>query len=124
MKILENDLPPHLSAMDRHTRVIPDAKPSLLETRRNVFDGDAFDVFTQNTLPQDQVIRGKKPDSVLVEDAVFTEKQRMFLSSSLFQEDDDEYDDTYDSSDVRYAGTIEAHMLDEEDPVEVGIFSL
>ncbi|KAJ3291668.1 Activating signal cointegrator 1 complex subunit 2, partial [Borealophlyctis nickersoniae] len=138
MKILENDLPDVVNRLDRNmsrtsappmpspipsiTDIVEDSAsdandetaPSLLADRRNVFDGDEFDVFTRRKLDADKVIVGKK-DKVaeVLQDRTFMEQQKESILQVQYDSYDDEYDDTYDSTDIKLAGTVELHLVDE-----------
>ncbi|KAJ3408534.1 hypothetical protein HDV05_004948 [Chytridiales sp. JEL 0842] len=117
-------------------------RPNLTETRRNVFDNDEMDVFRRPTVDRSKIIFGKKEKTAeVLKDRSFmqTEKQAILNSyynkpdsdeededsltypTSVRQDEeaiyDDEYDDTYDSTDIKLAGTVEMKMLDESESV-------
>ncbi|KAJ3123929.1 hypothetical protein HK100_011434 [Physocladia obscura] len=116
------------------------AQDSVLASRKNVFDNDEFDVFANKKIDAKKVIWGKKDKSedVLSSSDAASKQAIMSLHSKTVAEDleierllradteasqiyDDEYDDTYDSIDIKLAGTVELHMLDEsENSVDAG----
>ncbi|KAI8907842.1 hypothetical protein EDD86DRAFT_208260 [Gorgonomyces haynaldii] len=129
MKILENDLPKEVEKLDKSMpRTFHGSLDTLaesvqtlqlndpLEKRRNVFDGDEFDVFAQKELPQDRIILGKQ-ENTLEEDEAFklAQKERM----KRYDAYEDEYDDTYDSQDIVLGGQFEtAEKEVVQDPLE------
>ncbi|KAJ3352998.1 hypothetical protein HDU91_005936 [Kappamyces sp. JEL0680] len=133
IEILEDSLPPHLAKLDRSlpsrntpaqavsralvrvssvdsmatvgSREMSDATEepgaNSLQDRLNVFDGDKFDVFS-----------GKHVDTNYDrERAEFLREQKQAIIASQL-EDDDEYDDTYDTTDIKLSG----HYAVAEDP--------
>ncbi|KAJ2711804.1 hypothetical protein H4R19_003072, partial [Coemansia spiralis] len=100
--LLEDDLPPSLAEMDRATESWEPpsdseaALPDVLAARRNVFDGDEFDIFARDTLDWSRVTQGKtqsaagagQPDDDML-------RRVMELARRIAE--DDEYDDTYDN---------------------------
>ncbi|KAJ2854687.1 hypothetical protein FB639_006330, partial [Coemansia asiatica] len=111
--IFENDLPQSLADMDRKTEQW--TKPSsgsdasdrvdkhtgntksALESRRNVFDNDEFDIFHHNTLDWSRVHIGKASVSSGENVPSDTLKGRVMQIARRIGEED-EYDDTYDYS--------------------------
>ncbi|KAI8820082.1 uncharacterized protein EV422DRAFT_531529 [Fimicolochytrium jonesii] len=90
-----------------------DDQPSLLSNRRNVYDGDEFDVFARGKVDMDKVHFGKKNDrGNVLDDKSFVNDAREKLLAVQYDEYDDEYDDTYDDNDIKLAGTIEAPTPD------------
>ncbi|KAJ2774456.1 hypothetical protein IWQ56_000568 [Coemansia nantahalensis] len=103
--LLEDSLPQPLAEMDRAAEsweppAASDgdaAQPDVLSTRRNVFDGDEFDIFTRNTLDWLRVRQGKaqpaadagQPDDDML-------RRVIDLARRIAEED--EYDDTYDGT--------------------------
>ncbi|TPX32202.1 hypothetical protein SmJEL517_g04645 [Synchytrium microbalum] len=138
MKILEDDLPDYVAKLDRLMQrtappppalkrsssieaVVdmsldqPDIEESVLSTRRNIFDGDEFDVFARKDVDLSMVSIGKKDKTshILLNDPAFMQEDP-FISSAAYDEMyDDEYDDTYDSTDIKLAGTVELQAVDE-----------
>ncbi|KAJ3277039.1 hypothetical protein HDV01_000091 [Terramyces sp. JEL0728] len=114
MKLLEDDLPDYLKKMDRslkrsskvyaEAKPVPiephqifEPKPDILSNRRNIFDGDQFDVFS-HTVDPSKVQVGKKENADTEQERVdFLHSQREKILATQY--DDDEYDDTYDSAD-------------------------
>jgi len=97
--LLEDRLPVNVAAVDRGLEnahdtcaSVSDRSTSLLSQRRNVFDGDQFDVFTRSDVDLDRVHRGKRDR--MQEPAV----RRVSYDVDDDVIYDDEYDDTYDSN--------------------------
>ncbi|KAJ3283702.1 hypothetical protein HDU79_008853 [Rhizoclosmatium sp. JEL0117] len=106
---------------------------NVLSERKNIFDNDEFDVFSKAKVDTKKVIWGKKDKTGGLDlDDTSDQKQAVLaLHANALQEEeeyerikremdeqrmyDDEYDDTYDSSDIKLAGTVELHMLDESE---------
>ncbi|KAJ2614292.1 hypothetical protein H4S08_001770 [Coemansia sp. RSA 1365] len=124
--LLEDNLPPSLAEIDRTTEdwTAPDNSHStkttskVLESRRNVFDKDEFDIFHHNTLDWSRVSKGKsqneanigKPDDDML-------SRVMELARRIAEED--EYDDTYDETaqDAAVADTPDAIENVTADPI-------
>ncbi|KAJ2782492.1 hypothetical protein H4R18_002244 [Coemansia javaensis] len=111
--LLENDLPAPLAEMDRAAEAweppasdgsasddkdtaAAAAAPDVLASRRNVFDGDAFDIFRNGTLDWSRVSKGKTQadDAGPAEDDML--RRVMDLARRIAEED--EYDDAYDNT--------------------------
>ncbi|KAJ1838215.1 hypothetical protein LPJ57_011200, partial [Coemansia sp. RSA 486] len=123
--LFENDLPQSLADMDRKAEnwaksggSESDASDSVseqpehtvesaLESRRNVFDDDEFDIFRHNTLDWSRVRIGKASipsTNGAPSDAL---KSRVMQIAQRIEEED-EYDDTYD-------GTMQDNVADPSD---------
>lgn len=129
--LLEESLPSCLSGLDRNLATYqPSVRPKeptsfaknkpsfsgLLSERKNVFDGDEFDVFNNDEVDRSKVHKGKKRDdhrnvSSLLDDKRDVEavkdtykKYEVTVSERIETADDnlfmydDEYDDTYDDT--------------------------
>ena len=131
--LLENNLPPSLQGVDRSlenahntSAGVNDSSSSLLSQRRNVYDGDEFDVFSHSDIDLGRVHQGKR-DKNSVQDVASGELDpdiRARYAAYALQpvavnddddadgvwEYDDEYDDTYDSNVV---GAGDADSADE-----------
>jgi len=128
--LLEDSLPTSLHGVDRGlenahdtSAGVHDNSTSLLSQRRNVYDGDEFDVFSRSDIDLDRVHRGKRdrddaPNGILDPDirarSLTYAVQPVAVSDSDdvtgVWEYDDEYDDTYDSNVV---GAGDADSADE-----------
>ncbi|KAF9922729.1 hypothetical protein FBU30_007150 [Linnemannia zychae] len=118
MHLLEEDLPSDLATMDRsapralqQARLAPESmavvkvpevlvEQDVLSNRRNIFDGDEFDVFSGNQVDKTKVSRGKRgPKDVetVLDDKSFVTQQKSAILKAVESMYDDEYDDTYDS---------------------------
>ncbi|KAG0290567.1 hypothetical protein BGZ96_005961 [Linnemannia gamsii] len=118
MHLLEEDLPSDLATMDRSTARAPQqAAPDsttfvhesapdnmddqdVLSTRRNIFDGDEFDMFSGNQVDKTKISRGKKGPKdveVVLDDKEFVTQHKSAILKAVESMYDDEYDDTYDS---------------------------
>lgn len=135
--LLDESLPPHLSALDRtaelptpgvteaqreHQR-IEDLAPRSTPPpeRRNVFDNDEFD---RLEIDSSRLHIGRKHAS-LTADAVLSDrtnapaKSAILAALAAFDSDDDERDDTYDEADV--GGLVDAARPDGEDKQDVDV---
>ena len=129
--LLENKLPTNLQGVDwslenAHdtSAGVNDNSSSLLSQRRNVYDGDEFDVFTRTDIDLDRVHQGKRDKNNVddVTSAGLDPEVRAHCAAYALQpvvvnddesdvwEYDDEYDDTYDSNVV---GAGDADSADE-----------
>ncbi|KAG9069546.1 hypothetical protein KI688_010449 [Linnemannia hyalina] len=118
MHLLEEDLPSDLATMDRSTvrapqQTAPDSmalvqvpshdnveEQDVLSTRRNIFDGDEFDMFSGNQVDKTKMYRGKKGPKdveVVLDDKEFVTQHKSAIMKAVESMYDDEYDDTYDS---------------------------
>ncbi|KAG0064540.1 hypothetical protein BGZ89_009041 [Linnemannia elongata] len=116
MHLLEEDLPSDLAAMDRSAvrapqQTAPDSmapvqvqenveEQDVLSTRRNIFDGDEFDMFSGNQVDKTKISRGKrgpKDVEVVLDDKEFVTQHKSAIMKAVESMYDDEYDDTYDS---------------------------
>ncbi|KAI8921937.1 hypothetical protein DFJ77DRAFT_444712 [Powellomyces hirtus] len=89
---------------------------SILSARRNIHDGDEFDIFKRGQVDMAKVIFGKKTDKGnVLDDKSFVREQRDALLATQYDEYDDEYDDTYDTSDIKLAGTVEPPTAEENE---------
>jgi activating signal cointegrator complex subunit 2 len=121
--VLEDRLLPSLQDVDRSLTFVPDKtsrqpaslsqQPSL-EQRRNIFDGDDFDVFSRDDVDKSRIHKGKRvvPDKIQpqvtpeIRDRIAAYAYRPVDVDDLHNggdveglwEYDDEYDDTYDSN--------------------------
>ncbi|KAJ3164381.1 hypothetical protein HDU88_005479 [Geranomyces variabilis] len=158
MKILEDDLPDVVTRLDRgmaRTAPVAPAAPappippradsaltpaewntdadagSLVSARRNIHDGDEFDIFNRGRIVDlDRVHFGKKNDGGnVLNDKSFVREQRDALLATQYSSDsededrpavgkydmyDDEYDDAYDTSDIKLSGKAEPPTETEE----------
>ncbi|KAI8811675.1 hypothetical protein BJ742DRAFT_796885 [Cladochytrium replicatum] len=144
MKILEDDIPPAAAKLDRKMARAPLQEPSasiqndwqmvvhpasvlepnlgdsetvpdILSTRKNIYDGDEFDLFARKQVDSEKVIMGKKQTGDLLSDTTFNTQQKSTLLSKGFDEYEDEYDDTYDSQDIKLDRTINLGLVEDAD---------
>ena len=131
--LLENNLPPNLQGVDRGlenahntSAGVSDNSSSLLSQRRNVYDGDEFDVFSRSDVDLERVHQGKREKSDIQDvtsgglDPEIRARYAAYALQPLAVNDgddvegvweyDDEYDDTYDSNVV---GAGDADSADE-----------
>ncbi|KAG0211907.1 hypothetical protein BGX28_007189 [Mortierella sp. GBA30] len=128
MRLLEEDLPSDLATMDRSTarslarrtesnptsmalvKASAPAEPEeqdVLSTRRNIFDGDEFDMFSGNVVDKSKISRGKrgpKDAEVVLDDKTFVSQHKSAILQAVDTMYDDEYDDTYDSMGLNNTG--------------------
>ncbi|KAF9083255.1 hypothetical protein BGX23_011642 [Mortierella sp. AD031] len=123
MHLLEEDLPSDLATMNRSTARAPQkaAEPApnsmalenmeeqdVLSTRRNIFDGDEFDMFSGNQVDKTKISRGKrgpKDVDVVLDDKTFVTQHKSAILQAAETMYDDEYDDTYDSMGLNNTAT-------------------
>ncbi|KAF9976677.1 hypothetical protein BGZ73_008074 [Actinomortierella ambigua] len=125
MRLLEESLPADLATMDRSTpralfapvapvtemavvpASVPQAEPvNLLSTRRNIFDGDEFDVFAGKNVNRSLMSRKKTAAEAddMLEDKSFVMEHKNAIIQAVENMYDDEYDDTYDSMGINNGG--------------------
>ncbi|KAI8065828.1 hypothetical protein BC940DRAFT_334349 [Gongronella butleri] len=131
MQLLEDNLPPTLAGMDRAMPRIstpvaaaPFAVPavsanasSVLDSRHNVFDNDAFDVFAGQRPEKNKVIAGKKDTGTadkMLGDKKYTTEEKAKVLQRVFDMYDDEIDDAYDSIN-EISGKIDLSAVDDDD---------
>ncbi|GCB76078.1 hypothetical protein scyTo_0017419 [Scyliorhinus torazame] len=126
--ILEDKIGPSLCKLDRTLqREVKKDQESILSTRLNVFDHDAFDVFSRNSVDKSKIWKGKKKEKegiTLLDDKThIAEQKERYKAYSIVVENvpveageqfyagdyDDEYDDTYDG------GQVGANDVDSDD---------
>ena len=129
--LLENNLPPSLQGVDRNlenahntSAGVTDNSTSLLTQRRNVYDGDEFDIFSHSNIDLGRVHQGKRDKDNLMDvvnrgldPEIHARCARYSLQPVAIDDDadgiweyEDEYDDTYDSNVV---GVDDADSADE-----------
>ncbi|KAJ3397722.1 hypothetical protein HDU92_004138 [Lobulomyces angularis] len=142
-KILMDDLPMGLKNLDRNTQreinnvIYPPSENNqiilyeekevqkqedYISTRKNIFDGDEFDVFNpKGKIDATKVIFGKKSGAVAEKDEDFIKQVKpTILEYSIENDDvyDDEYDDTYDSNDIEFSGPVSTALTPDEDEIK------
>ena len=133
-KFLEGSLSAKVLALDRSLpgqdtllTTQSTTEPTVLESRKNIFDLDEFDVFHRGKVDVAKVHRGKKEYVVFLFKSGFllifflrrkkstnldTNQKTKILGMS-FDEYDDEYDDTYDTDNVQWSNTMDLETLDD-----------
>ncbi|CAO3595449.1 unnamed protein product [Absidia cylindrospora] len=119
MQLLENNLPPSVASLDRtmpRTTSLPSAtQPSLLESRKNIFDEDEFDVFSGKIVQQTNTYLGKKNHGTaesLLESKKHTKDEKASMLRRIYDMYEDEIDDSYDSVN-EMAGPVDLAAVDE-----------
>ena len=102
---------------------------NLLDSRKNVFDNDEFDVFRNQNVDRHKIHIGKKEKKADLEDksVIHAVKATYDAYGSVYQESiydkkemyEDEYDDTYDSHDVGAGDADEADELSNKKLVDI-----
>lgn len=105
MKLLEDDLPPHIRQMERERKSLAvadvrqparrDVSDIPMAPRNNIYDGDSFD---RLEIGDGQVSQGRRLSNdadKLLKQSLTSEQKRKVLSLA-YDPDDDELDDTYD----------------------------
>lgn len=91
---------------------------SILNSRKNIYDNDEFDIFARRTVDASKVYVGKKDkgnaDSLL-DDKSFIQSEKQNVLKRVVDMYDDDYDDTYD--DINDAGVPSIMDDDDEDVV-------
>jgi len=142
-KILMDDFPPDILLLDRELPRKPMRdiggddigmewdKPNktgvtttgLLESRKNVFDNDEFDIFARGRVDESKVILGKKAVTA-VPAAEYTPEQRAAILEMQYEVPeegyDDERDDTYDSQDIVFSGPVDSSIADDPASITEG----
>lgn len=113
-ELLTDSLPPSLNKMDRDAK--REVKPNgvdffVLSERRNIFDGDEFDVFSRDDVNRKNIHKGKSRKVPEKYESLNADKDSEFLKEMILlygqaeekrEEEanlyEDEYDDTYDSA--------------------------
>lgn len=107
--LLDDSLPSSLNKLDRKLKSCQ--KPSLLASRKNIYDNDEFDVFSKDKVDKSRIHKGKRenalPDiSEVLKDKCSSKLREVYQKYELVEETDDlslyedEYDDTYDDRDI------------------------
>ncbi|ORZ09578.1 hypothetical protein BCR42DRAFT_494982 [Absidia repens] len=119
MQLLENSLPPSVASLDRampRTTSLPSApQPSLLDSRKNIFDKDEFDVFSGKIVQQTNTYVGKKNHGTtesLLESKKHTKDEKANMLRRIYDMYEDEIDDSYDSVN-EMAGPVDLAAVDE-----------
>ncbi|KAJ2160854.1 hypothetical protein GGF46_001911 [Coemansia sp. RSA 552] len=120
--LLEGSLPPELADMDRKAEswtppATGRASSDVLDSRKNVFDGDEFDILRHNTLDWSRVSMGKSQKGGAAGQPTDDMKDRIVDMARRIAEED-EYDDTYD--DTAQDGVVDAPDAPEDtaaDPI-------
>ncbi|NXM45443.1 ASCC2 protein, partial [Gymnorhina tibicen] len=118
--ILEDKLVPYLDKLDRRMQrqLRPDPTP-LVSSRYNVFQNDEFDVFSRDAVDVSRIQKGKRREkdttrSLVNDKRLVTEQRERYSQYSvvveelplepgaaqLYEDYEDEYDDTYDGNQV------------------------
>ncbi|KXJ89974.1 hypothetical protein Micbo1qcDRAFT_164453 [Microdochium bolleyi] len=110
--LLEEDLPPRFSSMDRgkdlsperprrRSSLAPRSTPPQLPTRHNIYDNDDLDELNVDMSNLHFGKRGpnRTADDILNDRSTAPNKAAILSALSLFDADDDERDDTYDAVD-------------------------
>lgn len=135
--LLDESLPPHLSALDRAAELptpglsASDRSQQAIEAlaprstpppeRRNVFDDDDFD---RLEVSASRMHTGRRngnltADAVLADRSNAPAKSAILSALAAFDSDDDERDDTYDEADV--GGLVDSARPDGEDRRDVDV---
>jgi len=137
--ILEDNLPPELSNIDRNLQKVPKIEkenevkndnslaqststetqiPKIIDERHNIYNNDEFDIYRNKNIDLSRIHRGKKDKITPKLDAMTKEKIIAIHNKSLEDEENDdfsnyndEYDDTYE--DDTKVDLISDKLLDE-----------
>ncbi|SAM07188.1 hypothetical protein [Absidia glauca] len=126
MQLLEDNLPPSVASLDRSMERTTSPKPShttgsapqttsILDSRRNIFDKDEFDVFSGGIVQQNKVYLGKKNQGTtetLLENKKHTKDEKANMLRRIYDMYEDEIDDSYDSVN-EMPGPVDLAAVDE-----------
>ncbi|CAO3634313.1 unnamed protein product [Mucor hiemalis] len=105
LKHLEADAAARDSLIEQEFEEGEPQEESILNSRKNVYDNDEFDIFARRTVDASKVYVGKKDkgnaDSLL-DDKTFIQTEKQNVLQRVVDMYDDDYDDTYD--DINDAG--------------------
>ncbi|KAI9315556.1 hypothetical protein BX666DRAFT_2028453 [Dichotomocladium elegans] len=136
MRLLEDTLPPNLQKLDRSlaelpqvatasSEIIPERpETSILDSRRNIFDNDEFDLLSgkakwdRTKMHMGKIDRGTA--ETLLSDKSFMEEQKANVLQRIYDMYDDEYDDTYDGINES-SGPVDIQAVEEEDDAAADI---
>ncbi|XP_041373441.1 activating signal cointegrator 1 complex subunit 2-like isoform X2 [Gigantopelta aegis] len=122
--LLEDKLPPSLDEIDRDLQreVRKTPSPSVLDSRRNIYDDDEFDIFRRDDVDKTKIHIGKRNEKVSLDDkddlkglratyeAYGSQDVPSMYDKMAAYDYDDEYDDTYDTNNI---GADDADSADE-----------
>ncbi|KAJ1326140.1 activating signal cointegrator complex subunit 2 [Microdochium nivale] len=124
--LLEEDLPPRFSSMDRSKELSPErtrrrsslaprSTPPQLPTRHNIYDNDDLDELNVDMSSLHFGKRGpnRTADDILNDRSTAPNKAAILSALALFDADDDERDDTYDAVDAGM--TVNDALADDAD---------
>ncbi|KAI8333467.1 hypothetical protein BC941DRAFT_434801 [Chlamydoabsidia padenii] len=115
MQLLENNLPPSVASLDRSmgsnhssTSTVTTAttndtmteNTSILDSRKNIFDKDEFDVFSGGIVQRNKVYLGKKNKGTaetLLDSKKHTQDEKANMLRRIYDMYEDEIDDSYDA---------------------------
>ena len=90
------DVPQASDSMEGASSAVPDGPFSLIKSRRNVFDGDEFDVFNNpHELNFDMIHKGKATKTITKDES---STRGFLLNNPKFNNEYDEYEDEYDDT--------------------------
>ncbi|CAO3619138.1 unnamed protein product [Cunninghamella echinulata] len=121
MQLLENNLPPSVASLDRSmermtTKEESVSSKSILDSRKNIFDNDEFDVFSRGYLQMDKVYLGKKNKGnakALLDSKTYSKEEKSDMLKRIYDMYEDEIDDTYDSIN-EVSGPVDITSVDNE----------
>ncbi|KAI9497257.1 hypothetical protein BDB00DRAFT_21658 [Zychaea mexicana] len=116
MQLLDNNLPTPLDTMDRTLQELPpsflsadqqhgeeemEKLPSILDSRRNIFDNDEFDLLSRRTVAVDKSKmhmgpRDRGTADTMLQDQSFIKSEKQNVLQRIYNMYEDDYDDTYD----------------------------
>ncbi|KAI9307313.1 hypothetical protein BJ944DRAFT_237971 [Cunninghamella echinulata] len=121
MQLLENNLPSSVTSLDRSMdrMTIKEenvSSKSILDSRKNIFDNDEFDVFSRGYLQMDKVYLGKKDKGstkALLDSKTYSKEEKSDMLKRIYDMYEDEIDDTYDSIN-EVSGPVDITSVDSE----------
>ncbi|KAI7847088.1 hypothetical protein BDC45DRAFT_576232 [Circinella umbellata] len=134
MQLLDDDLPEPLNTLDRTLKELPPSagqvisldenrQPSILDSRRNIFDNDEFDLLSRETISVNKSKihmgpRDRGTADTMLQDQSFIKSEKENVLQRIHKMYEDEYDDTYDDiNDL--SGPVDLDAVENDDALDV-----
>ncbi|KAI8144196.1 hypothetical protein BJV82DRAFT_608644 [Fennellomyces sp. T-0311] len=131
MQLLDNNLPPALDKLDRTLKDVPSPepavteakKPSILDSRRNIFDNDEFDLLSRQNITIDKSkmhkgARDRGTADTMLDDKSFIQSEKENVLKRIYDMYEDEYDDQYDAFN-EVSGPVDLSAVENEEAADV-----
>ncbi|KAI9249389.1 hypothetical protein BDA99DRAFT_575683 [Phascolomyces articulosus] len=131
MELLDNNLPEPLNSMDRTLKELPpppspepiqNKQSSILESRRNIFDNDEFDLLSRQPVAVDKRkmhmgTRDRGTADTMLQDQSFIKSEKQNMLERIHRMYEEEYDDTYDG--INETGPVDLEAVENDDATDV-----